>query len=176
MSLLHSRVSVRLEDHSAAACEPHPSIQHCGHDAVYVFIFLRGYFNPRMRGVFPSVKCIFCDVEDGDSAVHMMLCTEPRIRALISNCVSNSGIQIDALLAYVDGSRDWADLRKSQMQMVGSLLRYIDSDGRSRKTPLLVVENGAKQIFPFWKKFEGQFSHGSNARGMLVYMSKIGDT
>jgi hypothetical protein len=41
--------------------------------------------------------------------------------------------QIDALLAYVDGSRDWADLRKSQMQMVGSLLRdiYIDSGGRN---------------------------------------------
>lgn len=122
---LYGNVYNFVEDSPVLKLEPHPAIANCGYNACFVFIFLRGYFNPRVRGVFPSVPCPFCGDPDGDRPSHVLDCNDERIRLVVSTLCSKLETSLDFVKDCCLGRSDWDLLSLRKMQLIGCFLRDI---------------------------------------------------
>lgn len=122
LEVLKSRILMFLDCSEKVHIEPHPSVKICGQNAVYVFIFLRGYFNPRVKGVFPSVPCWFCNEENGDTPAHLFDCSDDRVRSVLQPLISRSGVDYDVLKQLCLGEREWDGCSNQLMECIGDSL------------------------------------------------------
>ena len=121
------KIPIGLDTALASSSALHPSIRECGHDAVYVFLFLRGYFNPRIKGVFPSVQCVFCGTENGDCPQHMFVCPNIPVRRVLQEALSGTEMSLEDLkdACMNEDGQLWHDMAVKKMKKIGWFLRTL---------------------------------------------------
>jgi len=116
-------ISYWMQESVGSFATPHPSVKECGHNATYVFIFSRGYFNPRVRGIFPSVQCPFCELPGGDSPQHLLICDNPVVETVVSSCCTKVQLPQSDVIDLCLGKTEWNELPRMKMRLIGRLLR-----------------------------------------------------
>lgn len=116
-------ISYWMQESVGSLATPHPSVKECGHNATYVFIFSRGYFNPRVRGIFPSVPCPFCEMPGGDSPEHLLICDSPVVEDVVSSCCTKVQLPQSDVTDLCLGKTEWNELPRMKMRLIGRLLK-----------------------------------------------------
>jgi len=104
---------------------PHRTVDEAGLYAADVFVFHRGFFNPRWDGEYQHIDCYMCQEDGGDTPSHVAMCQDDRVVRLRQRVANSIGWTEEEVVEFVTTRHDWRSLGRDVVQELAEFVHKL---------------------------------------------------